>query len=91
MDKFGFPRTKPKAKQSKHGFHTGDHVRAVVPTHLACAGTHTGRMAAKASGAFTISSNLGSVTDIGHTYCHRIHKADGYGYQLKGERHCSLV
>jgi hypothetical protein len=96
MDKFGFPRTQPKAKHPKHGFHTGDHVRAVVPAHLARGGTYTGRMSAKASGSFTVATPSGSITDIGHKYCRRFHKycrrfhkADGYGYQLKGERHSS--
>jgi hypothetical protein len=91
MDKFGFPRTKAKAKHPKHGFRTGDHVRAVVPAALKRAGTHVGRMSAKASGSFTIATPLGRVADIGHTYCRRLSKADGYGYQLKRERHSTLA
>ncbi len=87
MDKFGFPRSKPKAKHPKHGFRTGDHVRAVVPASLKRRGTHVGRMVAKASGSFTIATPSGSITDIGHKYCRRLSKVDGYGYQTKGVLH----
>jgi hypothetical protein len=31
----------------------------------------------------------GSITDIGHIYCRRLQKADGYGYHTKGARHSS--
>ncbi len=31
MDKYGFPRTGPKEKHPKHGFKTGDMVKAIVP------------------------------------------------------------
>ncbi|MDQ2716976.1 MAG: RNA-guided endonuclease IscB [Chloroflexota bacterium] len=84
MDKYGFPRTKPKQKKFKHGFRTGDIVKAVVPSHLKNAGTYTGRMAAKASGAFTIATSKGHVTDIRYTYCRMLQRADGYSYQQKG-------
>jgi hypothetical protein len=89
MDEFGFPRTKPKQKHPKHGFRTGDQVRAVVPTRLARAGTYVGRMSAKANGGFTVSTSLGNVPDIGHRYCTRLQCADGYGYLQKGARHSS--
>lgn len=80
MDRFGFPRSKPKAKCFEHGFRTGDLVRAVVPAPLKNAGTHIGRMSAKAKGGFTIATAKGSVTDIGKKYCRRLQRADGYGY-----------
>jgi hypothetical protein len=86
MDEYGFPRTKPKQKKFKHGFRTGDIVRAVVPDHLNNAGIHTGRMSAKANGAFTIATAKGRVPDIGKKYCHCLQRADGYGYvHKKGE------
>lgn len=75
-DEFGFPSGKPKAKKFKHGFKTGDIVKAVVPKHLKRAGTHVGRMSAKASGSFTING----VPDIGKKYCRKLQRADGYGY-----------
>lgn len=85
MDKRGFPRTEPKQKRFTHGFRTGDIVRARVPSHLKNAGTHVGRMSAKASGGFTIATPRGTVTDIGKKYCRILQRADGYGYQQKGE------
>ncbi len=85
MNKFGFPRTKPKAKHFSHPFHTGDIVKAVVPAHLKNPGVHTGKVSVKAKGAFTISTNKGKVTDIGKKYCQVLQKADGYGYTQKGE------
>ena len=84
MDKFGFPRSKSKSRHFKHGLRTGDQVRAVVPPSLKRAGTYTGRLSAKASGSFTISTPTGRISDIGHTYCRCLQKADGYSYQTKG-------
>ncbi len=80
MDQYGFPRTRPKAIHPKHGFRTGDQVRAVVPAPLARAGTYVGRISAKSNGSFTIATATGSVPDIGHRYCVRFQRADGYGY-----------
>jgi 5-methylcytosine-specific restriction endonuclease McrA len=85
MDEYGFPRTKPKQKKFKHGFRTGDIVRAVVPDHLKNVSIHTGRMSAKANGAFTIATSKGIVPDIGKKYCHCLQRADGYGYVQKKE------
>lgn len=86
MDKYGFPRTKAKLKQFNHGFHTGDIVRADVPSYLKNPGKHIGRMSSKANGAFTITTGAGTATDIGKKYCRTLQRADGYGYQLKGKR-----
>jgi 5-methylcytosine-specific restriction endonuclease McrA len=83
MNKYGFPRTDPKEKHPKHGFKTGDIVKAIVPPHLKRAGTHVGRMSAKASGAFTIATNSGAVPDIGKNYCRKLQRADGYGYSQR--------
>jgi len=43
-------------------------------------GSYVGRMAAKASGAFTITTATRLVTDIGHRYCTCLQRADGYSY-----------
>lgn len=91
MDRFGFPRTKAKHKPSKHSFRTGDLIRAVVPSHLKHAGVHVGRMSSKANGGFTIATSNGTVTDIGHRYCTRLQRADGYAYQQKGGRGCPPI
>lgn len=79
MDRYGFPRTKAKEKKFKHGFKTGDIVKAIVPKHLKNAGTHVGRISAKA-GSFDIATKVGKVTQIGKNYCRKIQRADGYGY-----------
>jgi 5-methylcytosine-specific restriction endonuclease McrA len=83
MTKFGFPRTDPKEKHPKHGFKTGDIVKAIVPSHLKRAGTYTGRMSAKASGSFTIATKSGVVSDVGKKYCRKLQRADGYGYSQR--------
>lgn len=87
MDERGFPRTKAKKRSTRHAFRTGDIVRATVPAHLKNAGTHVGRMAARARGSFTITTAAGTVTDIGHRYCTVLQRADGYAYvHKKGAR-----
>jgi 5-methylcytosine-specific restriction endonuclease McrA len=85
MDEYGFPRTKPKQKNFRHPFRTGDIVRASVPAHLKHPGIHVGRMSAKANGAFTIATRSGKVTDISKKYCRCLQRADGYGYIQEGE------
>jgi len=82
LDALGFPRSRPKKRSTKHPFRTGDIVRAVVPAHLNNPGVHVGRMAAKANGAFTITTKQGKVTDIGYRYCTRLQHADGYAYLI---------
>ncbi|HEY4034627.1 MAG TPA: RNA-guided endonuclease IscB [Ktedonobacteraceae bacterium] len=83
MSRFGFPRTDPKEKHPKHGFKTGDIVKAIVPSQLKRAGTHTGRMSSKASGSFTIATGSGTVSDVGKNYCRKLQRADGYGYSQR--------
>ncbi len=82
VDDLGFPRSKPKKKSTKHAFRTGDLVRAVVPAHLNNAGVHVGRVSVKASGALTIVTKRGTVTDIGYRYCLRLQREDGYAYTI---------
>jgi hypothetical protein len=45
---------------------------------------HVGRMAAKASGAFTIATGTRRDADIGARYCVRLQRSDGYAYQQGG-------
>jgi hypothetical protein len=85
MDKYGFPRSSAKEKKFKHGFKTGDIVKAVVPKHLKNAGTHVGRMSAKASGSFNIATKSGPVNAVGKNYCRKLHRSDGYGYAVCGQ------
>jgi hypothetical protein len=77
VDKHSLPRTKAKQKRFTHGFHTGDNVRADVPSHLKNCGRHIGRMSAKANGAFTITTGTQTGTDIGKKHCRTLQRADG--------------
>ena len=84
MNEHGFPRTKAKAASHAFGFRTGNIVKAVVPSGKP-QGTHVGKVAIKARGTFTITTQERAVPDVPHRYCRRVHQADGYKYQ-KGER-----
>ena len=81
VNDIGFPVSKPKGAKRVRGFQTGDLVRAVVPEHLECVGTHAGRVAVKAAGRFDITTKHGKVTDVPHRYCRPVHRSDGYAYQ----------
>ncbi len=82
MDKFGFPRTKPKAVKVVKGFQTGDMVKAVV-TCGKKQGVYIGRVAVRAKGSFNITTKAhGTIQGIGYQYCHTIHKTDGYSYSF---------
>jgi 5-methylcytosine-specific restriction endonuclease McrA len=84
VDRFGFPRSKPKQRGRSSGFKTGDLVRAVVPSGKK-AGTYTGRVLVRASGSFDIQTKAGRVQGINARHCHPLHRSDGYSYQ-KGAR-----
>ncbi len=73
----------PRNEARSMRFGQGIIVRAVVPGHLRNAGVHVGRMAAKANGAFTITTKQGKVTDIGYRYCTRLQRDDGYAYLMR--------
>lgn len=93
LDTFGFPRGHLTRRKRHFGFQTGDLVRATVATG-AKAGTHTGRVAVRASGSFNIQTASGVVQGIGHRHCRLMQRGDGYGYHhqptvaqhTKGER-----
>jgi 5-methylcytosine-specific restriction endonuclease McrA len=76
VDKYGFPRSKPKSVKRVKGFQTGDMVKAVVPKGKK-AGVHVGRLVVKANGSFRV----GKVDGVGWRYCNRLHRMDGYGYE----------
>ncbi len=80
VDSYGFPRTKAKGASRVFGFKTGDIVKAIVPSGKP-QGTHTGKVAIKASGNFTITTRQRAVPDVPYRYCRRLHRADGYAYQ----------
>jgi 5-methylcytosine-specific restriction endonuclease McrA len=81
----GLPIRHRSRQKVHHGYQTGDLVRAVVPSGKK-AGTHIGRVLARASGSFDLVTASRRITGINHRYCQPVHRNDGYAYQ-KGARH----
>ena len=79
VNKFGFPRTKPKKKGNCFGFKTGDLIKAIV-TKGKKEGIYIGRLAVRESGNFNISTKNGIVQGINHRYCRLLQRNDGYNY-----------
>lgn len=79
VDKFGFPRTKPKKKGDCFGFKTGDLIKAIV-TKGKKEGVYVGRLAVRESGNFNISTKNGIVQGINYRYCRLLQRNDGYNY-----------
>jgi hypothetical protein len=79
-DKYGFPRTAPKAAKRVFGFQTGDLVEANV-TKGKKTGRYVGRVAVRSTGNFNIK-NRDKVTHqgINHKCCRIIQRTDGYSY-----------
>ena len=75
VDRYGFPRTKPKVNRFTKGFQTGDIVRAMVPRGKN-KGTHVGKVAVRATGSFRV----GTTDGINAKYCSLVQRADGYEY-----------
>ncbi len=88
-DDRGFPIRHRKRQKVHYGYQTGDMVRAVVPAKLKTAGTHKGRVLARATGSFDIATKQGRVAGVSYRYCRPLHRSDGYSYE-KGARHSSL-
>ena len=72
-DRYGFPRGHKSRRKQHFGFATGDLVRANVPTGKK-AGTHTGRVAVRATGSFKV----GTVDGINHKHITLTQRGDGY-------------
>ena len=83
-DKYGFPRLHLPRTKVHHGFATGDHVRAVVPTGKH-AGTHVGRVAVRSSGKFNIKTKGDTVQGIRYRHCTLLQRGDGWGYEHRKE------
>ncbi|WP_034520130.1 RNA-guided endonuclease IscB [Actinomadura rifamycini] len=77
-DRHGFPRLRLPRRKDVFGFRTGDLARAVVPSGKN-AGTHTGRIAVRSSGTFTVRSRGGLFT-ARHIRFRLLQRADGYAY-----------
>ncbi|MDJ0797741.1 MAG: RNA-guided endonuclease IscB [Calothrix sp. MO_167.B12] len=80
-DKYGFPVRYVPLRKFVKGFQTGDIVKAVVTAGKKI-GTYLGRIAARSTGSFNISTNNGLVQGISYKYCQTIHKKDGYSYSF---------
>ncbi|MBO0759496.1 MAG: RRXRR domain-containing protein, partial [Bradyrhizobiaceae bacterium] len=78
----GFPRGYLTRAKTVRGFQTGDMVRASVPTGKK-AGTHTGRVAVRATGSFNIQAPTGVVQGISWKHCTLLSRADGHSYHLE--------
>ncbi|MCB9639226.1 MAG: RRXRR domain-containing protein [Myxococcales bacterium] len=83
MDRFGFPRTKPKVRSKQvFGFQTGDMVEAVV-TRGKKAGRYVGRVAVRSTGSFNIKTSEDTTQGISHKHCRILQKTDGYAYHQR--------
>jgi len=80
-DKYGFPRTAPKAQKRVFGFQTGDLVEAKV-TKGKKAGSYQGRVAVRSTGNFNIKAEGGIIQGISYKACRIIQRADGYSYMF---------
>ena len=80
MDRFGFPRSKPKPAKRVMGYQSGDLVRAVVHQGKKM-GTYVGKVAVRSSGSFNITTGHGVAQGISHRSCTPIHRSDGYRYE----------
>ncbi|RKS05737.1 hypothetical protein DFP74_1346 [Nocardiopsis sp. Huas11] len=83
-DTYGFPRLRLPRVKGFFSFATGDLVRAVVPKGKK-AGTHTGRVAVRASGKFNMTTAHGTVQGINHPHMRLLQRADGYAYAKQKE------
>ena len=90
MDRFGFPRTSPKASKSVKGFQTGDIVKAVVPRGLK-KGEYLGRVVVRSSGSFDIGTSGNTVQGIGYKFCRLLQRNDGYSYDYKERDSLSAI
>ena len=86
MNKFGFPRTSPKALKSVNGFQSGDMVKAIVPKGLK-KGEYLGKVAVRSTGRFDIQTKTKTIEGIGHQCCHIVQRGDGYLYSFKEKRY----
>ncbi|MBF8264092.1 MAG: endonuclease [Parachlamydiales bacterium] len=87
VDRFGFPRSAPKAQKRVFGFQTGDLVSATVPSGKK-QGHYRGCVAVRATGNFNIQTPCGVIQGIHAKHCVLTQRMDGYSYiHLKEERH----
>lgn len=91
-DKYGFPRLRLTRTKRHFGFATGELVQAVIPGGIKT-GTHTGRVAVRATGSFNITTDSGVVQGLHHKNFRLIQRADGWQHHTATEAtmpSCSL-
>jgi hypothetical protein len=81
IDRYGFPKGKPKQGGRVKGFRMGDMVHARVPSG-ARKGTYTGRVLVRSRGSFDIVTRTARVTAISYKYCRVVQRTEGYRYAL---------
>nr|YP_009367576.1 putative HNH endonuclease [Pseudocharacium americanum]YP_009367665.1 putative HNH endonuclease [Ignatius tetrasporus]ARK14632.1 putative HNH endonuclease [Pseudocharacium americanum]ARK14721.1 putative HNH endonuclease [Ignatius tetrasporus] len=89
MNKYGFPKSKPKQAKRVHGLDTGDWVkiRALSPEQNANRNEKNqitrpvyGRVTVRATGNFAVTPKNGKQVSIMYKYCFLLQKNDGYNY-----------
>jgi 5-methylcytosine-specific restriction endonuclease McrA len=87
VNDIGFPCSKAKGAKRVKGFQTGDIARAIVTTGKK-QGTYVGRVLARSTGSFDITTKQGRIQGLSVRFFKQIHRADGYSY-TKGGGHSS--
>ncbi|MGW0750547.1 RNA-guided endonuclease IscB [Streptomyces sp. NPDC002587] len=83
-DTHGFPRLRLPRQKAFFGYRTGDLARAIVPPGKK-AGTHTGRIAVRATGSFNVKTAHGLIQGIRHKHFRLLQRADGHAYATRRE------
>jgi hypothetical protein len=81
VDRYGFPRGKPKQGGRVKGFRTGDLVKVILPTGMK-KGTYTGRVLVRRSGSFDLVTRTARVAGISYKFCRVVQRTEGYRYEL---------
>ncbi|MGI6081764.1 MAG: HNH endonuclease, partial [Limnochordia bacterium] len=82
MDKYGFPRSKPKAVKRVHGFQTGDMVKVVIEKGK-YQGVYIGRAVVKGSGYFDVATSSGKKISTSWKRFRLLQRFDGYAYDCR--------
>ena len=90
VDKYGFPRSKPKKHKSGlcpvHGFKTGDFVKATILKGKN-KGLHYGFVAVRKTGPFYITTSSKKVS-TNYKNCNLLKHFEGYTWVMKFESAC---
>ena len=78
-DQYGFPIRHLVRPKNRHGFQTGDLVRARKPRGKN-AGTWMGRLTARPDGRFVVTTGEGIKIEVSYRVCHLLQRQDGWQY-----------